>query len=138
VGKQTQTPVEREMNYALSLFLTQYEKTRGLAHFGAELTEYTKKILLKGDLLFAFFNQTKEIQLPPAVSIFFVSCIYFDWFNEMDPKDLLKKRDHSIQLYKTDPTVKKMIDDLMTKTSLKELNESLTKHQKIIKNVCQL
>lgn len=138
VGKQTQTPLEREMNYALSLFLTQYEKTRGLAHFGAELTEYTRQILVKGDLLFAFFNQTKEIQLPPALSVFFAGCIYFDWFNEVPPKDLLAKRDHCIARYNSDPTVRKMIDDLLSKTSLTDLSESLTRHEKIIKTVCQL
>lgn len=138
VGKQTQTPLERELNYALGLFLTQYEKTRGLAHFGAELTEYTRKILFKGDLLFAFFNQTKEIQLPPSISAFFASCIYFDWFNSVDPKDLLVKRDHCIARYNSDATVRKMIDDLMTKTSLSDLSDSLNKHEKMIKTVCQL
>jgi len=137
VGKQTQTPVERDLNYSLSLFLSQYEKTRKLSHFGAELNDYTRALLARGDVLMAFFNQTKNISVPPAVMVFFASSIFLDWFNDTAPQDLVLQRDVCVKNYTQQPKTKETLDRLAALPSFKELSENLERHKSLLLKVCQ-
>jgi len=137
VGKQTQTPVERDLNYSLSLFLSQYEKTRKLSHFGAELNDYTRVLLARGDVLMAFFNQTKNISVPPAVMVFFASSIFLDWFNDTAPQDLVLQRDVCVKNYTQQPKTKETLDRLAALPSFKELSENLERHKSLLLKVCQ-
>jgi len=137
VGKQTQSPLERDLNYTLSLFLSQYEKTRKLSHFGAELNVYTKALLARGNVLMAFFNQTKNISVPPAVMVFFASSIFLDWFNDTAPQDLVLQRDVCVKNYTQQPKTKETLDRLAALPSFKELSENLERHKSLLLKVCQ-
>lgn len=81
VGRQTQTPVAREINRDVTALLALYEKTQSLAHFGMGLSEGIKQTLDMGERLYNFFDQTAEETIPLAVQQVLLGLLWNDFWH---------------------------------------------------------
>ena len=57
VGRQTQTPLGRDVGRVLLELLNSYEKTQSFLKFGAELGENSRQVLAIGEKILALFDQ---------------------------------------------------------------------------------
>ncbi len=86
VGKQTQTPLKREITLTVLSLLTQYDQANKLAHLSSELSEETKELLKLGETLENLFQQypgtiyteTEELILVGLVLLSFYKKIKID------------------------------------------------------------
>lgn len=78
VGKQTQSPLLRDINTTITAFMTRYEKTKELTHFGSELNEQSKLILDRGLLLNEYFQQPQQVSYPIALTVLWLAAL---WLN---------------------------------------------------------
>lgn len=69
VGRQTQTPLQKEMSHKLITMLSDYENTLRFQKFGAELGENSRDVLLMGENILQFFNQPISVQVPMDLQI---------------------------------------------------------------------
>lgn len=81
VGKQAQSPLKREINHEISMFLSEYERSLNYSHFGAELSQKIKDILRKGENLYKFFDQNFLELVPDSVQLVIFALI---WLNILD------------------------------------------------------
>ncbi|OGE24963.1 hypothetical protein A3C26_00465 [Candidatus Daviesbacteria bacterium RIFCSPHIGHO2_02_FULL_39_12] len=64
VGKQTQGKLQKSISRIVNDFLIKYETAQNISHFGAELTDETKQILIMGEKITEFFDQSYNLILP--------------------------------------------------------------------------
>lgn len=69
VGRQTQTPLQKEISHKLITVLSDYENTLRFQKFGAELGENSRDVLLMGENVLQFFNQPLSSQVPVDLQI---------------------------------------------------------------------
>ncbi len=117
VGKQTQTHLQREINREISAFLSQYEKMETYSHFGAELSTKVQKMLLKGDLLYGFFQQHYTEIIPLEVQLIMIGMIWSSMIEDKAKivgirKKLIKEtsKQSSLALFKKITSVNTMYD----------------------------
>lgn len=82
VGRQTQSGLEREINRKLTAFLANLERVADYSHFGAELTEEVKETLVKGEWLYAFFDQHYQVAVPQPVVLLLFTLIWLGALKE--------------------------------------------------------
>lgn len=70
VGRQTQTPLNRELSRELLNLLTQYEKTQRYTKFGAELSESFKRILRRGEALWRFLRSEQWLGMSSSLETY--------------------------------------------------------------------
>jgi len=139
VGKQTQTPLQREISHSLTAFIALYTKTESLTHFGAELTADTHAILRRGEVLYAFLNQPREQILPNPVMLVLAGGILLDWFNDVSSKDIQGIRNCLLQNYSEHPQRKKLLESIVTDSEhLADFLQNLKTNQKEVLASCQL
>jgi F-type H+-transporting ATPase subunit alpha len=71
VGRQTQTPLLRDINRKLTRFLVNVAKLHQFMHFGAELSEQVRSELALGEKFTAFFDQgdSETISINTAILV---------------------------------------------------------------------
>lgn len=84
VGRQTQSLIRWGVNRELNTFLAWVDKTRAVAHFGAELNTGINSILEMAERIETFFNQHNDVVLPINVQILLFSLL---WIGEWQGKD---------------------------------------------------
>ncbi|MEN8253820.1 MAG: hypothetical protein ABFQ62_05615, partial [Patescibacteria group bacterium] len=67
VGKQTQSPLQRDITRTLTTFLSKYEKAKAMTHFAAELSQESQNMIRRGSHLWAFFTETSDFIIPLEV-----------------------------------------------------------------------
>jgi len=81
-GRQTQSLVRWGINRELNTFLDWVEKTKSVAHFGAELNTGITSIMQMAEKIETFFNQHTDTVLPINVQILLFSLIWLgEWQN---------------------------------------------------------
>lgn len=90
VGRQTQTPVCREINRDATALLALYEKTQGLAHFGMGLSEGIKQTLAMGERLYGYFDQTAGETIPLVVQQVLLGLLWNDFWHGKE-KEVMKE-----------------------------------------------
>ncbi len=138
VGKQTQTALARELTHRLNTFMTLYEKTKTLTHFGAELNEESRQIINRGDSLQAFLEQPHGLNVPQTVMMLFSLMVMSDWVTKADAKTVHTMRDAMIKHYTKAAKVRKELDDLLAADSLETLMTTLKDHQSRLQELCQV
>lgn len=121
VGRQTQSPLNRELSRELLNLLTRYEKTQRYTKFGAELSESFKRILRRGEALWRFLRSEEWLGLSPELETYLGAMI-------LAGKWAAKKK----------IVVDKQLMDRVSQAvegcaSLEELNKSLTKDSPLLK-----
>lgn len=81
VGKQTQSPLLRDLAVILSKFLKTYEELQRFLRFQMELSASVRQTINHGEKIYALFNQIDYVSIPVAMQVFFVGKIWLDQFD---------------------------------------------------------
>jgi len=136
VGKQAHSPLKREMNHEISLFLSEYERSLNYSHFGAELSQKIKDILKKGESLYKFFEQNYLELLPDSVQLVLFTLIWLkslDKIPEVNIADCKKK----LVLEYDKPNSKTMFDEIVNSKTMYELLTKVSQKEQELLNICK-
>src|SRR5690606_8713533 len=75
-GRQATNGLRRSINRELTAFLALYEKMQNLSHFGAELTDTVKQILVTGAMIYDFFEQGISEVVPLNIQLVLFSMLW--------------------------------------------------------------
>jgi F-type H+-transporting ATPase subunit alpha len=135
VGRQAQTPLVRDLNRKITSFLVYLEKLREFMHFGAELSEQTKRTLALGDRITAFFNQAAYTSIPIGINIILITALWAGLWKDVAISTMKREMQSLISAYMTDQQFRsllnKMIDDA---GSFNDLVESIKANDELLKN----
>lgn len=136
VGKQTLSQLGKDMNRKLNTFVTDYQRTQELSHFGTELREESQSILRRGMVLMDFF--ALSVRIPLALQYILIGTIWLDWWESKVEQGLAPEIDNLIEKYQTDPEAHQWIDELITKNEkMEELVDQLTVNKDRLIRLCQ-
>jgi len=121
VGRQCQTPLNRELSRELLSLLTKYEQTQRYTKFGAELSESFKRILRRGESLWRFLRSEDWMGLSPSLTSYLGAMILAGKWNAKK-KIVIDK--------KLKERVSKVVEESQ---SLEELSKHLTKVRPLLK-----
>lgn len=125
VGRQTQTPLEREISSELLTFLKTAERLHSFASFGAELGEHIKEALAKEQRIRQFFDQTAYEMVPRGVQLLLFGLVWGDLWRQKT-KDEVRREIYRIVIAARDEKdeFRKKVDSLVEGCgSIKELVE---------------
>lgn len=137
VGKQTQTPVQRDINLKITSFLASYKKTKSLTHLGSEISAESQRVLQKGELITDFFSENNG--LPINVQIILLAMIWQNWFENTHKNVVSSCKFELEKQYISQKEIKKQIDDLIDSSkSFKELIKNIETQKSVLLNLCQV
>jgi F-type H+/Na+-transporting ATPase subunit alpha len=110
VGHQTQSPLERSISRELSSFLVNYERMKQFTHFGAEVGESTRKTIAQGGRVDDMVNQGTEITTPITLSVLVFCMVWAGVWGDAKSIDIRSDIDQLSTLYKTDSSLKSLVD----------------------------
>jgi len=109
VGRQTQTPLQKEISHKLITMLSDYENTLRFQKFGAELGENSRDVLIMGENILQFFNQPISSQVPMDLQIsLFGLLITKNWHG--------KGVGQAVEKYNQNPSARVEIAKLLSQT----------------------
>lgn len=113
VGRQAQTPMLRDLSRQLTSFLLHLEDLRQFMHFGAELSEKTRRELALGERLTAFFDQAPDTIVPMNINVILLSCLWGGYWKDVEVNQMKRDQELIIADYQKDATYKTKIDNLL-------------------------
>ncbi len=131
VGKQAQSPLEREIGRRLTTLLNQYQKTVSLSHFGAELSDEAQAVLTQGETILTFFQQASGTTLPRPVQKVFLGMIWSGWVDARSTP-LTPLLNRFAKEYENELQFQRVLQDLVTAPTLKEFFATLEKNKKLL------
>ncbi|OGH24461.1 MAG: hypothetical protein A3B47_01600 [Candidatus Levybacteria bacterium RIFCSPLOWO2_01_FULL_39_24] len=123
VGRQTQSPLKRDINREILSFLTISEKMQNFSHFGAELTEASKVTLAVGERVIRFLDQGPFTTMPINLQILLFSMLWDNILQNRNVEPVGTDINKMIETYKTKPNVSKVIDGVIAEA--KTFNDML-------------
>lgn len=123
VGRQTQSPLKRELNREVTAFMANYDKVQNYSHFGAELSEKIKSILKTGEKIQIFFDQHYTLIVPEEIQLILFSLIWLHYLDDKSAEEIDEFR-------------KKLVDafqDSRIKKTFSEITRSDTFHDLLLK-----
>lgn len=137
VGKQTQSPVQRDINLKVTSFLTSYKKTKSLTHLGSEISATSQKILKKGELITEFFSENNG--LPMNIQIILLTMIWLNWFENTHKNVVATCKFELEKRYANEKNIKTKLKNLISSSkSFKELLVNVEKEKTALLNLCQV
>jgi len=137
VGKQTQTPVQRDINLKITSFLSSYKKTKSLTHLGSEISEASQKVLKKGELITEFFSENNG--LPMNIQIILLTMIWLNWFENTHKNVVATCKFELEKRYVEEKEIEAKINELISNSnSFKELLANVEKEKTALLNLCQV
>lgn len=137
VGKQTQSPLQRDMNLKVTSFLANYQKTKNLTHLGSEISEQSQKVLHKGELLTDFFSENNG--LPLHVQMILLSMIWLDWFENTHKNVVETCKFELNKQHESNQSVRDQLHTLMENSqTFAELLENIEKDRSSLLKLCQV
>lgn len=128
VGRQTQTPLNREISRNLVAFLVKYQKLGNYVHFGAELTDEVKAILDKGSQIVDFFNQESSDLIPLNIGVYIFCCLWLDYWQDKKSRDLEEIFSNLVKQYCGNQKFRSLVDGCVKKShSFEELSNNVKK-----------
>ncbi|MBM3208772.1 F0F1 ATP synthase subunit alpha [Candidatus Shapirobacteria bacterium] len=115
VGRQTQTPLKREISRELLAFLSLHEKMQSLVHFGAELTEEVRSILAQGERVKLLFQQDEESFVPANLSFYLLALLWKNPWPEKTIAEVEEELAKLVKLYREDEDFRQKVNHLMEK-----------------------
>ncbi len=113
VGRQTQSELLRDVNTQITKLLVSVENLKQFMQFGSEMTEDSKKILKRGELLVDFFNQEMGTITDIGVCIFVTAGIVCDFWEEAKPEEAAEAFEKIENMYVTNPQYRQRVDELL-------------------------
>lgn len=137
VGKQTQTPLQRQINQTITSFLSKYERTVSLTHFGSDLSKESQEVVRLGDSIISFFEEDIDTQTPVSVQQLITSLLWNKLLIERDKKTIQQLRNCLVEKYFSDLKFKKEVDELIANAkSFQDLCKTTKKDSKKYILVC--
>ncbi|MFZ1721180.1 MAG: hypothetical protein WAU07_01620, partial [Microgenomates group bacterium] len=138
VGKQTQTPLLRDINHVLTSFMSQYKKARGLTHLASEVSGETQDMLKKGSVILDFFSEIDEVNLPSEVQQIMVGMIWSGWFNQSHRAELHASRFKLSSAYQNDQNIAQKLDSIVANNERFDTFVSAVQdHKQLLLTTCQ-
>ena len=138
VGKQTQQPLLQEMQRRLAAFLSDYEKTTTLSHFGAELSSEVRDMLHKGLQFLKVFDQHFTLLMPLEVQMVILGMIWNGSISELDYDGLVKLRSNLLLAYVSQEELRLLLKDIVNSETFDEFILKVTQSKGRIMSLCQL
>ncbi len=137
VGKQTRTVLLQDISrITLNFLISKYDKAYTLSHFGEEMSLESQVALVKGSLLYDFFNQNSATSVPQEVQVLFVSMILCDFFNESQ-QNIRQMRDDCIERYNSEKSTKDTILGIMEHKDFESLSKDLRDRKEVFLDICK-
>ena len=125
VGKQTQNPIQRELNYQITAFLAKYNEVLKITHFGSDLPAESRKIVDKGNLLLGFFEEGQNEQVPLAVQQVLLTIIYQEILAFKNKDELQQFKTNFLQSYQQNESCTTLMDKLVQVKDLDTLIQQI-------------
>jgi len=104
----------RDLNRQLTKFLVSLNKLRDFMHFGAELSEATKRVLYLGDKLHAFFDQKSHSVVPLNLNVVIISALWGGYWRDSSVNKLKSDIDILVEHYKRDEKFRQKVNDAVS------------------------
>jgi len=114
VGRQTQSELLQDLNTQITRLLVSVESLKQFMQFGSEITEDSKKMLQRGQLLIDFFNQDMGDVTEINLCIFIIAAIVSDLWNESRPEEARKDFIEMEIAYQSNPKYQKMVGEILS------------------------
>jgi len=122
VGHQTQSVLMRDVSREATSFLVKLSEVRQYMHFGAELSESTRRILALGEQVMIFFEQTPQSSIPLPINVVMFAGIWAGLWKDKKPSDLKTHLANLVTLYQSDKNFFQWVEELVSgKKTLSEL-----------------
>lgn len=135
VGRQTQSPLGREVGRTITAFLKEVETYHNFASFGAELGEHIKSALVKEAQLIQLFDETSLDTVPPSVQITLFAIIWSELWRDEKLEKVRQGIQKLILSYDTQTGVKKSIDSLVEDSGTLEVFLARVRHLDSVRNL---
>ncbi len=116
VGRQTQTPLVRDLNRELTSFLVKQEDLGQFMHFGTELADETRKEVELGKRIGVFLDQPSDIIIPLNISCVLFAGLWAGYWGSKDIENIKRELLALVNYYKKDQKYKKSIDALVSQS----------------------
>jgi hypothetical protein len=100
VGKQTQTKLQKQVASDLRTMLAQYGEAKNFVRFGAELTEKTKLLFLRGTLFEELIKQDLKTHLKTEEQLMVMLSLLGGYFDEVPAKDIVGLRNAMLEVFR--------------------------------------
>lgn len=128
VGRQTQSPLKRDITREITAFLISFEKMQSYAHFGAELSEKVKNIIKTGEKLQTFFNQHYTLTVPEEVQLILLAFVWLHHLDSIPDQKIDELRRKFVDLYE-DKKFRRLLRDITNVEKFDELLLRVTKNK---------
>lgn len=135
VGRQTQTSLQRSITREITAFLALYEKMQNLSHFGAELTDTVKQILLTGTTVYDFFEQPASQVIPNKIQLILFSMIWLKFFNNPTKININVYRLKLIDAMK-DTGTNQLFEELIATDNFNQLLSNVSQKKAVLLSIC--
>lgn len=132
VGRQTQSTLKREIIGEALRFLTEYETAINYSQFGGELSPRIKHTVTKGEVLYAFFNQTSSVNVPEEIQLILFGLIWINLFNEYKGAKIDIVRKNLTDAYEKNPSARKLLKSVASVSTLYDLLLTITREREHI------
>lgn len=113
VGRQTQTPVKRDINREVTALLALFEETSGLAHFGLSFSESIKQTMSMGERLYTLFDQPPAKIVPENAQIVLFGLVWSDFWRDKEKEEIQADFAKLLLAYETQKEVRQLFDGLV-------------------------
>ena len=138
VGKQTQTPLERDYARKLKAILFSYTKAQNVAKFGVELHASTQQTVVLGEKLTTIFDQTTTAIIPKFIQFLYIELLLSGFWQESTLGEIKSGKDSILQAYNMGK-IKKLTQELTASlevSSQKLFTSTVAKYRKEIAAIC--
>ena len=114
VGRQTQSPLQKDISSRLLTMLSDYEKTTRFVKFGTELGENSRAILDMGEKIWQFFDQPINEIVPRPLAMVLFALLISGNFNPKNTQKAIDNYDEAriAKLLEGCETVDQLIDKI--------------------------
>ena len=136
VGHQTQSPLQRDLSLELTSFLVHLESLREFMHFGAELSEATKRTLSLGDQVLALLEQGNDTIIPLSINSALLAAIWAGVWKNTKLSDLKVALKEIIAAHSINKTFSGQVDNLVTsQKTFDSLVQAVKEDQDLLLNI---
>jgi F0F1-type ATP synthase alpha subunit len=83
-------------------------------HFGAELSESTKRTLAMGDRITSLFDQSYDKVIPVTVSVFLIAVVWGGNWKDTAINEMKRQAEAIVSSYSKDSSYKMKVDEYVT------------------------
>jgi len=114
VGHAAQTPLQRDISRELTSFLVVHERMGQYMHFGAEVSENVRKILVLGEKIISFFNQPADSIMTANLNAILLAGLWAGVWKDAEV-DVMKREMEQITLsYGVDEAFRTKLDKTLS------------------------